>query len=158
MHIFNHGITKGALFLLAGCIALRLGSVRFDRMAGIGRSMPWTCAGIVVGGLSLIGVPATAGFVSKWYLVLAAVETPHWWIAMLPVASSLLAVAYVWRFVEVAWFRESSDAVRSLREAPTAMLVPAWVLVAAVVWFGVDSAWPVAAASRAAEVLLGGIR
>lgn len=158
LHLFNHGITKGALFLLAGCIAFRLKSVRFDRMAGIGRSMPWTCAGIVVGGLSLVGVPATAGFVSKWYLVLAAVETAYWWIAVLPVASSLLAVAYLWRFVEVAYFREPTDEVRAIREAPLGLLVPAWVLVSAVVWLGVDTAWSVAAASRAAQVLLGGIR
>jgi multicomponent Na+:H+ antiporter subunit D len=158
VHLFNHGITKGALFLLAGGIAMRLGSVRFDRMAGIGRTMPWTCAGVVVGGLSLIGVPGTAGFVSKWYLVVAAVESMPWWIALLPVASSLLAVAYVWRFVEIAYFREPTDEVRALREAPLAMLVPAWVLVVAVVWFGVDSAWPVAAATHAAEALFGGIR
>lgn len=158
VHLFNHGITKGALFMLAGCVALRLGSVRFDRMAGIGKTMPWTCAGIVVGGLSLIGVPATAGFVSKWYLVLAAIEATGWWIAVLPVASSLLAVAYVWRFVEIAYFREPPDDVRALGEAPLPLLVPAWVLVAAVVWFGVDSAWPVAAASGAAETLFRGQR
>ena len=158
LHLFNHGITKGALFLLAGCIAMRLGSVRFDRMAGIGRTMPWTCAGIVVGGLSLIGVPGTAGFVSKWYLVLAAIESAPWWIALLPLASSLLAVAYVWRFIEIAYFREPSDQVRALRDAPLALLLPAWVLVVAVLWFGVDSAWPVAGATRAAGALFGGIQ
>jgi multicomponent Na+:H+ antiporter subunit D len=158
LHLFNHGITKGALFLLAGCIAMRLGSVRFDRMAGIGRTMPWTCAGIVVGGMSLIGVPATAGFVSKWYLVVAAIETAPRWIALLPLASSMLAVAYVWRFVEIAYFREPTEEVRVLREAPMALLAPAWVLVVAVVWFGLDSAWPVAGATHAAAALFGGFR
>ena len=68
--------------------------------------MPLTSAGIVLAGLSLIGVPGTAGFVSKWYLILAALEQGQWWLVFLIVASSLLAVAYVWRFVEAAYFRE----------------------------------------------------
>ena len=158
VHLFNHGITKGALFMLAGCVAMRVGSVRFDRMAGIGKTMPWTCAGIVVGGLSLIGVPATAGFVSKWYLVLAAIEAGAWWIAFMPVASSLLAVAYVWRFVEVAYFRAPAESVAGLREAPAGLLVPAALLLAAVVYFGIDPALTVDAAARAAESLLAGAR
>ncbi|MGZ8154540.1 MAG: monovalent cation/H+ antiporter subunit D family protein, partial [Burkholderiales bacterium] len=87
VHLFNHALTKGALFLLLGCIALRMGAVRFDRIRGIGRVMPITSLGIVIGGLSLIGVPGTAGFVSKWYLVLAALEQGAWWLATLIVAS-----------------------------------------------------------------------
>ena len=74
LHLFNHAITKGGLFLAVGCIAYRIGSVRLDAMQGLGRSMPLTMAAFVVGGLSLIGVPVTAGFVSKWYLVSAALE------------------------------------------------------------------------------------
>jgi multicomponent Na+:H+ antiporter subunit D len=155
VHLFNHGITKGALFLLAGCIAYRLGSVRFDRMAGIARAMPWTCAGIVVGGLSLIGVPGTAGFISKWYLVLAAIETKASWIAILPVASSLLAVAYVWRFVEIAYFRDPPAGAPVPGEAPASMTATALVLTAAVVAMGLHGAPVLRAATSAAAALMG---
>ena len=56
----------------------------------------------------------------------------------MPVASSLIAVAYVWRFVEVAYFRAPSEHVAGLREAPAGLLVPAGILLAAVVFFGID--------------------
>jgi multicomponent Na+:H+ antiporter subunit D len=144
--------------MLVGAAAFRLRGVRLDDMGGLARSMPITCAGIVLGGLSLVGVPGTAGFVTKWYLVLAALESGAWWIAFMPVASSLLAVVYVWRFVEVAYFRTPSAHVAQLREAPPGLLVPAALLLVAVVYFGVDPTLTVDAAARAAEALLGGAR
>jgi multicomponent Na+:H+ antiporter subunit D len=154
VHLFNHALTKGALFLLLGGIALRLGEVRLDAIGGIGRTLPLTSFGIVVGGLSLIGVPATVGFVSKWYLVLAALERGEWWLAFAVVASSMLAVAYVWRFVEAAYFREPVGAVRQLKEPPASMLVPAWLLVLACVYFGIDTSLTLGGAGAAAHDLL----
>jgi len=156
VHLFNHGITKGALFLLVGGIALRAGSANFDRLRGLARAMPLTSLGIVIAGLSLIGVPGTAGFVSKWYLVLGAVEAGRWWLAALVVGSSLIAVAYVWRFVEAAYLAEPTAATPGRGEAPFAMLAPAWLLVAACVWFGFDTSFSAESARRAAVLLLGG--
>jgi multicomponent Na+:H+ antiporter subunit D len=158
LHLFNHGITKGALFLLAGCLAFRLRSVRFADLAGIGRTMPLTTAGIVAGGLSLVGVPGTAGFVTKWYLVLGALDAGWWAIAFTPVVSSLIALGYVWRFVETAYFREPSAAAAAAKEAPAILLAPALGLAAACVYFGFDTSFTVGAAARAAETLLGGVR
>jgi multicomponent Na+:H+ antiporter subunit D len=156
VHLFNHALTKGALFLLLGGIALRVGAVRFDAIGGIGRVMPFTSFGIVLGGLSLIGVPATVGFVSKWYLVLAALERGDWWLAFAIVGSSMLAVVYVWRFVEAAYFREPSAAVSRLREAPLGMLVPAWLLVLGCIYFGLDTQLTLGGAGAAAAELLRG--
>ncbi|SVA17119.1 uncharacterized protein METZ01_LOCUS69973, partial [marine metagenome] len=59
LHLFNHALMKGALFMSMGCVMYRVGSVRLERMNGLGRAMPWTMAAFVVGGLSLIGVPLT---------------------------------------------------------------------------------------------------
>jgi multicomponent Na+:H+ antiporter subunit D len=158
VHLFNHALTKGALFLLLGSFALRLGGVKFENIGGIARVMPITSFGIVLGGLSLIGVPGTVGFVSKWYLVLAAFERGAWWLALLIVLSSLLALVYVWRFVEAAYFREPGDAVAKLKEAPAGMLVPAWFMVGACIYFGLDTGLTVEGASRAAAELLGSKR
>jgi multicomponent Na+:H+ antiporter subunit D len=133
-------------------------SVRFADLAGVARVMPLTCAGIVVGGLSLIGAPVTAGFVTKWYLVLGAIDTGHWWIVFLPVVSSLIAIWYMWRFVEVAYFREPGPALVGVKEAPAVLLLPAYVLVALIVYFGFDTSFTVGTASRAAELLLGGVK
>jgi multicomponent Na+:H+ antiporter subunit D len=158
VHLFNHAVAKGAIFLLLGCVALRIGQPRIERIAGLGRRMPWTAAGLVVAGLSLIGIPGTVGFVSKWYLVLAALERGWWWLAALVLASSLLAVAYVWRVVEACYLREPSAPLSEAREAPLSMLLPAWVLVAACVLFGLDTSSTVGLAAQAAQSLLGALR
>jgi multicomponent Na+:H+ antiporter subunit D len=155
VHLFNHGVTKGALFLLLGGVALRGGRTGLDRVNGLGRTMPLTSLGIVIAGLSLIGVPGTAGFVSKWYLVLAAIEAGSWWLAAFVVVTSLIALAYVWRFVEAAYLSEPDARTPEPGEAPLAMLLPAWLLVGACVYFGFDTTYTVEAARRAVLVLLG---
>ena len=156
LHLFNHALIKGALFMVMGCVMYRVGSVRLDSMAGLGRAMPWTMAAFVVGGLSLIGVPLTVGFVSKWYLVQAALEQGNWPVAGVVLLGSLLAVVYVWRVVEVAYFSEPSPEAE-IREAPLGLLVPTWALVLANLYFGIDASLTAGVATRAAEVLLGGL-
>ena len=71
-HIFNHAIIKACLFLAVGCVFFSTGITRIDDMAGIGRRMPLTMGAFVIAGLGLIGVPGTAGFISKWYLIQGA--------------------------------------------------------------------------------------
>ena len=156
VHLFNHGVTKGALFMLAGGIALRAGGARFEHLRGLGRTMPLTSLGITLAGLSLIGVPGTAGFISKWYLVLGAIEAGMWWLAGLVVLTSLIAVAYVWRFVEAAYLSEPGEGAPRAGEAPLPMLAISWLMVAACLWFGFDTSFTVQGADRAVQTLLGG--
>ena len=158
MHLFNHGITKAALFIFAGAVAMRVGSTDLERLAGLARRMPLTCAGIVVGGLSLVGVPATTGFVTKWHLVVGALEAGLWWVAFMPVASSLIALAYMWRFVEIAYLREPHPASAGVREAPVGLLLPGLALCVLVVGLGVWSTPVVEGAQLAAKTLLEGAR
>jgi multicomponent Na+:H+ antiporter subunit D len=158
VHLFNHGVTKGAIFMLLGGVALSMGGTSLARVQGLGQRMPLTSFGIVVCGLSLIGVPGTAGFVSKWYLILAALEKGQWWLVFLIVLSSLLALAYVWRFVEAAYFREPRADTIGAREAPLSMLLPAAVLVVATVWFGFDTSFTIGSAQQAATALIGARR
>jgi multicomponent Na+:H+ antiporter subunit D len=156
VHLFNHALTKGALFLLLGGVAFYVGAVTFERIAGLGRVMPLTTFGIVIAGASLIGVPGTAGFVSKWYLVVASLEEGAWYLAVLIVLSSLLAVVYVWRFVEAAYFQAPSPRTAALREAPASMLVLSWLVIAACVFFGLNTDLTVGGAAAAAEALTRG--
>ncbi|HZD24837.1 MAG TPA: monovalent cation/H+ antiporter subunit D family protein, partial [Alphaproteobacteria bacterium] len=100
IHIFNHAMMKAALFMAMGCAFSRAGVVSVDDLAGLGRRMPVTMAVIVIGSLSLIGVPLTVGFVTKWYLIQAAVEAGAWPAAIVVLASGLIAVMYTWRIVE----------------------------------------------------------
>ena len=155
IHLFNHALIKGGLFLALGCIFLRIGSVHIRDMEGIAKTMPLTMAAFVVGGLSLIGVPLTSGFISKWYLVQATLEQGQWIVAVLILVSSLIAVAYVWRVIEAAYFRSPSPRARDATEAPPVMLVSTWILIGANLYFGIDTSLTSTVARRAAETLLG---
>jgi multicomponent Na+:H+ antiporter subunit D len=154
LHIFNHAIMKGALFLCMGAVYYRIGSVQIKDMNGIGRTMPYTMFAFVLAGLGLIGVPLTAGFISKWYLISAILERGWWPVAVLILLSSLLAVIYVWRVVEAAYFKSGDDET-VVREAPFSMLAPIYVLTGASLYFGVDTSLPVGVSAEAAKQLLG---
>lgn len=158
VHLFNHALTKGGLFLVLGGAVLRCGGASLDKLAGLGRTMPITAFAFVIGGLSLIGIPGTAGFISKWALVLAVMEQGMWWLAAAIVASSLIAVIYVWRFVEIAYFRDPPDDAPKPGEPPLSMMVPALFMIGACLWFGLDSGWSMDLALRAAEALMEGRR
>jgi multicomponent Na+:H+ antiporter subunit D len=111
-------------------------------------------AAFVVGGLSLIGVPGTVGFVSKWYLVLGALEAEWYFAAVLILMSSLLAVIYVWRVIEIAWFRQPPESdSEETEDAPLVQLIPTWTLIGATIFFGLNTELTVGVARRCAELL-----
>lgn len=158
VHLFNHAVTKATLFLALGSILYRTGTMNIADFAGIGRKMPWTMGAFVVGGLSIIGVPGTAGFISKWFLALGAIQSGSWLLLFAIVLSSLIAVVYIGRVVEIAYFREPSAAVVDVREAPLSMVVPMLVLAAATIYFGIDTRATADIAALAAQGLLGGVK
>lgn len=153
VHVFNHALMKGALFMALGALVYRVGSTRLSQIGGLGREMPWTFGAIFIAGLSLIGVPGTAGFISKWYLVLAAIEQQHWLIALIILVGSLLAVVYLWNLVEALFFQPATPRAEPVREAPLSMLVPMWLLVIANIWFGLDTDLTVGVAETVVQLL-----
>ncbi len=155
LHLFNHALMKGALFLALGAVMYRIGSVQLSQFQGLGRQMPITMAAIVVGGLSLIGVPLTVGFVSKWYLLVAAIEEGMWPVAVLILLGSLLAVVYIWRIVETAYFKPPLPGRETVQEAPWTFLAPVWALVLANIYFGIDTRLSVQVAQAASQSLFG---
>lgn len=156
VHIFNHALMKGALFMLIGGVAMQVGTVRLSDMAGIGKAMPLTMFAFVIGGASMLGVPGTVGFVSKWYLAIGALENGWWWLVMLLMLSSLLVVVYMGRVIEVAFFRERPAGAPAIAEAPKSMILTAWVFILACVYFGLDTSFTVGVAQDAVNVLVGG--
>ncbi|MDC0948440.1 monovalent cation/H+ antiporter subunit D family protein [Gammaproteobacteria bacterium] len=156
MHMFNHGLIKAAMFLALAGVIYRVGSSRLDDLAGTGRTMPWTMGAFIAGGISLMGVPTTVGFVSKWNLIHSMVVQGWWWAAVLVIVSSVVAVFYIWRVVEVVWFDEPPPNAPPRSDAPMMILVPAWLLVIANFWLGMDTTVNTGLATAAADLLLGG--
>jgi len=153
IHVFNHALMKGALFMAVGSIIYRIGACRMDNIQGLGRQMPWTFAAIVVGSLSLIGVPGTAGFISKWYLVLAALNQQAWIAVVIILIGSLLAVVYMGKVIEALYFKPATEKNLSVKEAPMLLLAPTWVLVVANIYFGLNTELTVGIAGQAVQVL-----
>ena len=154
VHMFNHAFIKGGLFMVVGCFALRIGSVRLHDLNGAATTMPWTCLAWAIGGLGLIGVPLTAGFVSKLMLLTATIDAGDFWVAMLMLISSLLAVVYVWKVVEAIYFGKPSEKVKAAKEAPLSMLIPTYVVIGATLVFGCWTKYSAEIAQLAAKALL----
>ena len=98
----------------------------------------------------------TTNFLSIQTLLTPLTLERGWmWVAVLILLSSLLAIIYVWRVVEVAYFKPASDKAVAAGEAPLLMLVPTWALIVANVYFGMDTRLSFGVALRAAEGLMG---
>lgn len=156
-HLFNHALAKGGLFLAVACLACRYTDLRLDRLGGAATRMPWTSAALVLCGLSLIGIPGTAGFISKWLLVEAALQTGPWgWVLVAAILiSSLMALMYIWRIVEALYFRGAPRKDSASAEAPLQLLAITWLVALLNLVFGLYPALPLALARDAAGLLVG---
>jgi len=160
IHILNHALMKGALFMVVGIIIYRTGVEEISGLRGLGHSMPFTMAAFTVASLSMIGVPLTVGFVSKWYLALGAIEAGMWFIVPVILISSVLTAVYFWRIIEGIYFDRraaaSGPVIPDIMEAPAGMLVPTLIVAALCVVFGIAAYYPAYIARLAASALLGG--
>ena len=158
VHVFNHGVMKAGLFVAVGVIALHAGGSSVHNLAGLGKRMPLTMAAFTVCALSLIGIPGTVGFISKWYLVLAALETGTTKgviAAIAIIAATLLAIIYVWRLVEIAYFTNPSNGNVSVTAASWPTLLSLWILAGSCLVFGLATNLTVGVSRLAARMLLG---
>lgn len=154
LHIFNHALIKGTLFMALGIVFFRFASAELSIMAGIGKTMPLTMAAFTIGGLSLIGIPGTAGFVSKWYLVTALLDASLWPLALLILVASVLTLIYVCRVIEVAYFRPTLKGESQLK-VPKTMLIALWIFALSNIYFGLNSDISMGVSTLAVNQLIG---
>ncbi|HEY7689841.1 MAG TPA: proton-conducting transporter membrane subunit, partial [Dongiaceae bacterium] len=109
MHIAAHAVSKITLFFAAGSIYTAAHKTEVSELKGIGRRMPWTMGAFAVGAVSMIGVPPTAGFLGKWFMLTGAIETSQWVVVGVIVLSTLLNAGYFLPIVVTAFFREPDD-------------------------------------------------
>jgi len=108
VHLVHQGLMKITLFFAAGNLAETLGIHEISDMRGVGRRMPWTMAAFTLCAFGMIGTPPLAGFVTKWYLGVGAIEAGASWAVWVLVASSLLNAAYFLPILRIVWFEDPS--------------------------------------------------
>ena len=159
LHIFNHAMAKGCLFLCAGAIIYKTGIRNIYDFAGLGDKMPVTMAAFTIAAFSMVGIPPSAGFISKFYLGLGALEQGTWagwvFIGVILLGSLLTAVFYI-RVMNNVYFGERKRRGEIEKdEAPLGMLIPIVILAGGCLIFGIFPGIPLALAEPAARLLLG---
>jgi len=147
VHLVHQGIMKITLFFCAGNYAETLGIHRIDELNGVSKRMPWTSIAFTLGALGMIGLPPLAGFISKWYLGLGALEAQMYWAVGVLVMSTLLNAAYFLPILHRIWFRApeaswcNTQSFKRL-ECSWLLLAPPVVTAVLILLLGVFASWP----------------
>ncbi|MEM1113211.1 MAG: monovalent cation/H+ antiporter subunit D family protein [Pseudomonadota bacterium] len=118
VHMVAHAFGKITLFFAAGAIYTAAKKTELHQLYGIGRRMPWTMAAFTIGALSMIGVPPTAGFVSKWYILAGAFQADNLLAIFTIIASTVLNAAYFLPIIFMVWFAKEEAGGKDHGEAP----------------------------------------
>lgn len=122
-HIGAHAVSKITLFFCAGAIYVAHHKTLVSELDGIGRRMPVTMAAFTIGAISMIGVPPTAGVISKVYLTLGALEPGYWFVLIVLAVSTVLNACYFLPIVTRAFLRPPPPGEAGVKEAPLSMLI-----------------------------------
>jgi multicomponent Na+:H+ antiporter subunit D len=142
MHVANHAVIKGCMFMCACAFIYRLGLWDIREFEGLGRRMPITSFAFLLAILAMIGLPPSAGFVTKWYLIMAVLDAKKYVFIVFIFLSTLLMIVYFWRVVEIIYVRPTPVEQRSVvevQETPLSMRVPTLVL--GILTFAVGIFW-----------------
>lgn len=147
LHIVNDALMTLCVFMAVGNIVYKVKGADFEDLQGLFRKMPFTMGAFVVGAMSMIGVPPTCGFFSKWYLISGAIQAGHYGFMVALVFSSLVNVVLFFRIFEICYYEPFSDhhghgdehghhPEPVMDEAPVTMLVPLFIIAAILVLVG----------------------
>ena len=156
-HFINHGLTKGFIFAIVCFLGSVLGGTSFKRFAGIGRVYPVLSGLLVYGCFSLIGVPGTPGFITKFSLISSLISSGNLILAFSVLLLSILSVAYCWRIVELIYFEESEANRPTPRDNKMQIIqlyILLFVLAACMIYVSFDTTFTIGYAKIAAEQLL----
>ncbi len=152
-HILDHLLAKACLFLCAGSIIYQSGYRKIDDLKGAAKKMPLTCAAFALASLSVVGIPPTAGFISKWYLVWGSLSAGNVFFGVVLLLGSVMSAVYCFRVVYYMFFLPPSRGgwQEVSGEAPVSMVCTSWILAAATVLLGIFAIWILPTLQRAIE-------
>ncbi len=143
LHIVNDALMTLCVFLVVSNIVYKVKGYAFEDLKGLFRKMPFTMGAFVIGALSIIGVPPTCGFFSKWYLISGAIQAGHYGFMVALLFSSLVNVVLFFRVIEIAYYEPfvehhgHNSLPEPMAEAPLTMLVPLLVVATSLILVGV---------------------
>ncbi|MCD5409385.1 MAG: monovalent cation/H+ antiporter subunit D family protein [Methanocellales archaeon] len=156
LHIFNHALAKACLFFCAGAIIYKTGLRNINDLVGLGDKMPITVAAFTLAAISMIGLPPTAGFFSKWYLCIGAFEVGKWIFAIVILLASLLTAVFYFRVINLIYFGEhKQEGQVKVDEVSPSMLIPMVILALGCIIFGIFVGIPLSVVGPAVGLLLG---
>ncbi|MBC7195699.1 MAG: monovalent cation/H+ antiporter subunit D family protein [Deferribacterales bacterium] len=135
-HFLSHAVVKGGLFLVSGVIIYFLYTSKINDLDGLFKRLPFTSFAFLIFALSMIGIPVTSGFISKWYLVLGAIDAHKWLGVIVILLSSLLTTIYFWRIVDKIFFKPPKGENSEKIAEPLSMVLPIYFFVGVTIYFG----------------------
>ena len=155
IHMANHAMIKGGLFMAITSMGYYIQKrITLDTLSGIGKQMPITFFCFIVCSLSLAGLPLTAGFISKLYLIKASISSEGLWLGFLILFSSALSLVYLWKMIEALWLNSKDNNQPKVKESPilySSLLVITFLNI----YFGLDASFIVDSSFNAADMLIG---
>ena len=153
-YILAHAMGKSCFFLVAGCFIYLHGARYISDLRGLGRTMPVTAGAFALTSMSIVGLPPTAGFMGKWYILWGCFRKGGYALVVLALIGSLLSAVYCFRVVYYLFFTGPREEAVPLREAPASMYTPAAVLACGTLFFGIFSGLVMPSLTNAARVIL----
>lgn len=102
-HLLSHALAKSAMFLSAGVVVLSMGNDHIRNLRAMAHQLPLSTFAFALAGVTLMGLPPSGGFVAKWFMVNAAIESGQWWWAVVLLLGGLLTAVYVFRVLRYAF-------------------------------------------------------
>ncbi len=136
LHIANQAVMKITLFFTAGAIYVHTGKKNISEMRGLGKKMPITFTCFAIGAIGMTGFPPTAGFITKWFLAIGALEAGHVIFVLVLLVSAMLNAAYFFPVIYNAFFKKPLEGESEYDEAPWMMLGPIIVTTIAILILG----------------------
>ena len=156
IHIFNHAFIKVGLFLAVTAIIYSYGTDSIECLSGMAKTSPFTFVLFLISGLSIIGVPLTSGFISKWYLIKASLEAGYWGLVVIIVFSSVLAIIYIGRVIEATYFKPEATNTASLnnKKMPYLLFLSLFIFSFINIYLGIETSLNVDMAFQIAHELI----
>jgi multicomponent Na+:H+ antiporter subunit D len=142
-HILNHAIGKGCLFMSAGAISQQEGLRDIRDFTGLGKKIPYAGAAFTIASLSMIGIPPTAGFASKVFLIIASLDAGQYPFVIILILSGLLNLVYFWRVIDQIYFKKPEETKNVAvtkeitRKLPLSMAAPMLILASLCIIMGI---------------------